>query len=153
MAYITYSELTTRYATVANWSGSETQVNSGLIHYAEVELNSRLASHFSVPFATAYPVIKDITMDIAYYKSLVMRDPEKAKLVKEALNDRIEALKNGDELIYTDSGTLIEASPTTGSELWSNYEDYHPVHSMLDAEDPLTRVDSNYIDALENERE
>ena len=142
MAYITYQELINRYSSIATWNMSQSIVNSDLIYYAEIELNSRLGTHFTVPFATAYPTIKDLTLDLAFYKALRTKDPKKANEIRKAVLGRIEDIKAGKEFIYTGSGTL-EASG--GVEIWSTTEDYHPVHSMLDAEDPLTDISSERL--------
>jgi len=152
MAYITYTELTNRYQVITTWNTSESIVTDDLIYYAEVELNGRLASHFTVPFAAAHPTVKDLTMDMAYYKALVTKDPEKAEKIHDVVIGRIEKIKKGEEYIYTGSGTTI--LPTgAGEEIWSSTEDYHPVHSMFDAEDPLTRISSEQLYDEAQERE
>ena len=142
MAYITYSELITRYAALS--TSSETNVNSDLIYYAEVELNGRLASCFTVPFAVAHPTVKDLTMDLAYYKNLRTKDPDKAEKLRKYIDGRIDNIKDGKEYIYTASGTL-EPVDSGIADIWSTTENYHPVHSMLDAEDPLTMVSSERL--------
>ena len=150
--YITYAEVIIRYPIIATWTNSQSEVENDLIFYAERELNSRLASHFSVPFSGSHPTIKDIAMDLVYYKALYTKDPAKAKEIKDAVIGRIEDIKEGKEYIVTDSYTTIAPDKDIVRPIWSNQMDYHPVHSMLDAEDTLTRIDSDYISALEDER-
>lgn len=151
--YITYDELITRYSVLATWNGSQSNVENDLIYYAERELNARMASHFTVPFSAGHPTIKDLSIDLAYYRSLITTDPEKASDIKDAVIGRIEDIKAGKEYIYTGSNTTIAPNNTKpGEEVWSNLKDYHPVHSMLDADDPLTQIDSDYLDELDNER-
>jgi len=152
MAYINYTELTNRYQVITTWNTSESIVNSDLIYYAEIELNSRFASHFSVPFSVAHPTVKDLTLDMAYYKALVTKDPEKAEKIHDVVIGRIEKIKEGKEYIYTGSGTYIEPAGS-GAEIWSSTEDYHPVHSMLDAEDGHTMISSERLYDEEQERE
>lgn len=149
--YITYADLVLRYDVLKTWADSQAEVNSGLIYYAEIELNSLMASHFSVPFSAAHPTIKDLCMDLAYYKSLVTKDPEKASDVREAIIGRIENIKKGDEYIYTGSGTVIE--PTGKSqEIWSPYDDHHATFSMLDYDNAASQVDSGLLEELADER-
>jgi len=150
--YITYAEVIIRYPIIATWTNSQSEVENDLIFYAERELNSRLASHFSVPFSGSHPTIKDIAMDLVYYKALYTKDPAKAKEIKDAVIGRIEDIKEGKEYIVTDSYTTIAPNKNITQPIWSNQMDYHSVHSMLDAEDTLTRIDSDYISALEDER-
>ena len=151
MAYITYQELINRYSVIATWNGSESIVNSDLIYYACVELDGRLASHFSVPFDGNPPTIKDISMDLAYCKALMNNSPTKGEACHDVIIKRIEGIKAGEELIYTGSGTVISPTGADG-EVWSTNMDYHPVHSMLDQESEYTQIDSSYLDALEDER-
>jgi len=150
--YITYDELILRYPIIETWNNSQTNVENDLIYYAERELNSRLASHFSVPFSGSHPTVKDLSLDLAYYKALYTKDPGKAKDIKDAVIGRIEDIKEGKEYIVTDSYTTIPPNANTTMPIWSTTMDYHPVHSMLGAEDALTGIDSDYIDDLEGER-
>lgn len=151
MAYISYSELTSRYPAMVDL-GSESTVNSAWIYFGEVELNARLASKFSVPFSDAYPVVKDLSIDITYSKYLAQRDHEAFKSFQEYIDGRIERLLDGTDNIYTDSGTVIYGETRSGVSIWSSTEDYVPTHSMLGAENIYTGIDSNYLYDLENER-
>jgi hypothetical protein len=147
--YITYAELVQRYDVIASWGGSEAVVNSALIYYAEMELHSRLASHYSVPFSAAHPTVKDLALDLAYLKALRTRDPQRAKEIEAAVLGRIEAIKSGKEYIYTGSGTVM-LPEGAGGEIWSTTRDYHPVHSLLDPEEEV--IDEDRLDAEEDER-
>lgn len=150
MPYVDYEDVIARYSVLKTWGKSESEVTSDLIYYAEMELNGRLASHFSVPFSVAHPTIKDLTIDLCYYKALITKDPEKAELIHDAVIGRIDDIKEGKEYIYTGSGTVIPAGAS--QEIWSPIMDFHPVHSMLDAESPFTQIDSALIEDLEDER-
>ncbi len=68
MTYVKYLDVIARYSILKTWGKSETEVTSDLIYYAEMELNSRLASHFSVPFSDSHPTVKDLTMIYAITK-------------------------------------------------------------------------------------
>ena len=71
MGYVTYSDCVVRYPILEEWPGANMAVNSHLIYYGEVELNSKLAPKYTVPFSPAPPVIKDLAIDFAYMKSLL----------------------------------------------------------------------------------
>jgi len=150
MPYANYAEAIQRYPLLATWS--QTNVESDLLYFAEMELNSLLASHFTVPFAAAHPTVKDLTIDLAYYRALRMKDPKKAREIREDIKGRIDDIKDGEEYIYTGSGTTIEPSGS-GEEIWSTTMDYHPVHSMLDADDSLTMVSSERLQDEADERD
>lgn len=149
--YITYANVLERYPMLKTWAANSPMLNND-ITYAEYEINSRLATHFSTPFSGAHPTVKDICIDLVYYRSLKIKDPDQAAKVQEMIMGRINGIKNGDEYIYTDSGTTIEPDDTKAGEVWSNLEDYHPTFSMLDADDPVSDIDPDRLDDEEDER-
>lgn len=150
MAYVDFEEVVARYSILKSWGKDESEVTSDLIYYAEMELNGKMASHFSVPFSDSHPTVKDLTIDLCYYKALITKDPEKAEKIHDAIIGRIQDIKDGKEYIFTGSETIVPSN--AGQEIWSTVKDYHPVHSMLDPESGFTAVDSSLIDALEDER-
>lgn len=150
--YIEYEDVIARYEVIKTWGKTPTEVNSDLIYYAEMELNSRLASHFSVPFSAAHPTVKDLAIDLCYLKALRTRDPKKANDIEKAVLGRIDALKEGREYIYTGSGTQI-VPEGADQEVWSTTQDYHPVHGILDAEHEDVGIDDDRIEDEEDERD
>lgn len=149
MPYATYENVITRYPVLKGWGKTETEVSSDLIYYAEIMLNGMMGTHFSVPFSGSHPTVKDLTIDLAYYKGLMLRDQKKAAEIFDTINGRIEKIKNGEEYIYTGSGTTIVPESSAG-EIWSNTKDYYPVHGMLDPID--LDIDPDRLDAEESER-
>lgn len=147
--YITYDDVVIRYPIVSKWASTKTEVDSGLIPFVENELDSRLASAFTVPFSDTPLIIKDLSMDLIYIKMLSTRISGKEQMVAYeklmgAFDKRIERLISGTDNIITDSGTIINPSGSA-NEIWSSNEDYPPTHSMLDAEDNVTRVSSERL--------
>ena len=155
MAYITYQELLLRYPLVESWGGeSETDVASGLIYYAEEELHRRMGTHFAVPFDNAHPAVKDLTIDLSYYRTLRQADPEKAEQIHDSIIGRIEGFKKGDELIITGSGTSIRADSSVGqNRMWSNTGSWHPVFGMSDYAGGNSVVSSGMLDYEEDQRD
>lgn len=151
MAYATYDDLILRYPAAAKWAATPAEVSSGMLHYAENQLNGLLATHFTVPFSGSHPTIVDLTIDLAYVKGMFTRDQKGAKAVWDHIMERISNIKAGKEFIYTSSGTTIYATGG-GGDVWSSTEDYLPTHTMLSAEDPMTGISSEYLYDLENER-
>jgi len=152
MSYTSYEEVIIRYPMLKSWGKTEIQVNSDLIYYAEMELNGRLASHFTVPFSASHPTVKDLTIDLAYFNSIKTRVPKDAERIHDVVIGRIDDIKEGKEYIYTGSGTTIKPTPGT-AQIWSNLQDYHPVHTMLGAENEFTRISSERLEALEDVRD
>jgi len=151
MAYVIFDEVIARYPILETWGKSQTEVNSDLIYYSEIELNSRLGSKFTVPFSGPPPTIKDLTIDLCYCKALRTKDPDKAVKVCQMVSERIDDILNGTASICTGSGTIIEVSGAD-QEVWSSNLDYYPTHSMLDPESKYTQIDPDLLDDLEDER-
>lgn len=148
MSLVSYAELTKRYRYFETFS--QDNVTDDLLYYAEIEVNGRLASHFTVPFSDAHPTVKDLIMDMAAYRAYRIKDPKKAAELKDSVIGRIEDIKKGVEFIYTGSGTTIEPN-VAEAVVWDANEDYHPVHSMLDGE--YSFVNSDRLEAEEDERD
>ena len=151
MSYTNYEEVIIRYPILKNWAKTEIEVNSDLIYYGEMELNGLLASHFAVPFPAPHPTVKDLAIDLAYYNAIKTRVPKDAERIHDVVIGRIERIKEGKEYIYTGSGTTIKPTPGE-AQIWSNLEEYHPVHTMLGAENEHTRISSERLQDLEDER-
>jgi len=149
--YITYANVLERYPMLKTWAANSPFLNND-IDYAEKQLNGMLATHFSTPFSGAHPTIKDIAIDLVYYRSLILKDPEQAAKIKKFIDNRIMGLKKGDEYIWTDSNTTIGPSATLNDEVWTNVEDYYPTFSMLDPESTYSQIDPDRLDAEEDER-
>ena len=153
MGYITNSDLAIRYPLVNRWTGagSATIVNSHLIYYAEAEINALLSPFFSVPFSSANvpAIVQDLTMDLCKVRILADQDTAKAEELRQSVIDRVNLMKDG-SLIGLDGSVIVPSAP--GAELWSSTMNYHPTHSMLDAENPYTRISSEQLYAEENER-
>jgi len=151
MSYVTYEDVILRYPLCSTWAVSSADIKSGLLEYADIELNSALSPEYSTPFSDTPPIVKDLAIDMAYYKLLVRQDIERAMDFKDFLYGRIKQLKKGEIGIVTSSGTVIEQT-TNKFGVWSTTQNYHPTESMLDTENPFTGIDSDYIEGLENER-
>lgn len=148
MAYATADELIARHAVLKNWGYGPADVTSNLIYFAETELNGRLAPYYSTPFSDTPPTVKDLTIDLSYLKALYSRNLEEWVIRNDAFELRMTRITTGVEPIFTGSGAVYAA----GGMPWSSTQQYHPVHSFLDAEDPLTRVDCDLITEEVNER-
>jgi len=141
---VTEAELLARY----NYfdTASATNNNNDLLYYSEVEVIGRLSTHFDV-FTVGHPTVKDLIIDMANAKAGKIKD--RADNYK-AVTGRIDEIKKGNEFIYTGSGTAIQ--PSAGDDVvWSTTMDYHPAHTMLDAEDSF--VSSDRMENLEDVRD
>lgn len=153
MAYITYNELLARYPQFQKWhEGNEALVNSFSIYLAEAELNSRLASAFTLPLTATYPVLKDITLDLCYAKMMLGQNPDAYKEFYDGVIDRINRLVNGDDLLVDSTGAATVSADDVSSDIFSTTMDYHATHTMLGADHPYERVSSEHLYDLETAR-
>lgn len=159
MAYVTYDEMILRYPIVESSNKGVEAVSSDLIYYGEVEVNGRLGTNYPVPFVNAPPIVKDLTIDVAYHKFLRKKDPEEAAKLWEGILNTFIALNGGNDdtpamALVTGSGTIIQPN-NADSEFWSNVDTYAPTFSMLDADSPYSHVDSGrtYNEEVERGRD
>jgi Protein of unknown function (DUF1320) len=103
MSYISWQDLVSRYPDIAKNNQGATIVNSSVIFGAEAEVNGRLAKTYTVPFTPCPDIVKDLCIDIAYYK-LSWRQ-KNIKPLKDSIDDRVLGLLNG---------TLLPTDPISG---------------------------------------
>ena len=145
--YITPDELFFKYPSLAKLgAGNKSTVDSYFIAPAEDFLDGRLAGSFGTPFSTSYPIIKELTQMVIYFTAMANRDNKKSKAIEAIFDKRIKLILAG-ELAITDGTDSEEIQ-----EIWSNVDGYHPVHSMLGAEDELTEISSERLSDEEDER-
>lgn len=131
--YCDWAEVSGRYPEIAK-SKDATDVASSYIFFAEADIDSRLASRFTVPFSSNNVTAKDLTIDLTYLKVYQFKDPEKAKLIEESINARIDKLLAGKSSMMTTSGDTLTS---VGGTLYSTTGDYAPVFGMGNVEDFL----------------
>ena len=128
--YIKYDELIIRYPILADYAkGDKTSVESFVITLAEADLDGRLGVGFSTPFALTFPIVKDLTFDLCFVKIMFTHNKSKANDMLKNVKDTVNDLLTG-KMVLSDGTTIL--SPT--GQVWVNNEDWHPVHSMLDAD-------------------
>lgn len=146
--YINYQDVAARHRIFD--TSSMSNVSSDMIYYAEREVEAVLASTFTVPFGAAHPTIKDLCISMVYARYMQIKNPKTGEYLYKSVRKRIENIRDGKEFIITGSGSMM--SVVSDYDLpGSSNEDYHPIHSLLDAEDNI--IDSDLLDDLEDERE
>lgn len=114
--YINWDDVANSYPDWAKAASANT-IGNLWIPRAEDEVDARLAPKYTVPFSPVPGVVRDLCIDLAYYK-LVFAS-EKGKELKESLKDRFAALLSG-EMVLTVSGTLLASDRP-----WSTHQEYH----------------------------
>lgn len=128
--YANWADVTGRYKDAASIVGAE-GIGSYYLGAAEDEVDGRCAALYTVPFTPTPGVVKDIVVDLTYYKMIVMR--ENAALLKDYINERMEAIIGGTLTLTTSGGVApgIGSLPT----VWGTHTDYHAPFNVAD---PIT---------------
>lgn len=128
--YITWSDSTLRYPELAKLPDVSSASQAMMIALAEGAVNSRLAGTYTVPFSSNNLTAQDLSMDMLFVQTQTTRQPEKAKLLMESLNDRFDALISGSSSMVASDGTMIDGTIVTGDPVWSTTQDYHPTFGV-----------------------
>lgn len=121
--YIEWDDVANSYPDWAKAVSANT-VGNLWVPRAEDEVDARLAPRYTVPFTPVPGVVRDLCIDLAYYK-LVFAS-EKGKELKESLKERFEALLDGSMVLTTSAGAL-----GTAERAWSTHQNY-PTHFGVD---------------------
>jgi hypothetical protein len=123
--YIEWDDVANSYPDWAR-AASANSVGNLWIPRAEDEVDARLAPKYSVPFTPVPGVVRDLAIDLAYYKLVFASD--KGKTLWESLKERFESILDGSMLVTNSVGAL-----STGERAWSTHQDY-PTHFGVDSE-------------------
>jgi phage gp36-like protein len=140
--YIVWTDVTARYSDWAKGPDS-TLGEAAYIPQAEAEVDARLAPKYTVPFSPAPYLVKDLCVDLAYYKATIRQ--ESSKLIKEYIDERFKAIIDG-TLLLTNSAGVVAG---TGGFAWAS-NSYHSSFGMDD--ETLWRVDSQQAYDLQSAR-
>jgi phage gp36-like protein len=123
--YITWADVTGRYTDFAK--GPDAIVaEASFVPQAEAEVDGRLGVKYTVPFSPAPYLVKDLCVDLAYYKATIRQ--ESSKLIKEYIDQRFESIIDGTLVLSNSLGTVAG----TGNFAWAS-NSYHS-SSGLDSE-------------------
>lgn len=140
--YINWADVTGRYPDFPKGPDS-TKADAFFIPQAEAEVDGRLAPKYSVPFSPAPYIVKDLCMDLAYYKATIKQ--ESSKLIQEDLERRFKAIIDGTLLLTTSAGVL----GATGGYAWAS----NSYHSSFGIDDEVNwQVDTRAIQDIQSAR-
>lgn len=114
--YIKWDDVSNAYPDWAE-AVSANSVGNLWIPRAEDEVDARLAPKYAVPFTPVPGVVRDLCIDLAYFK-LVFAS-EKGKALGEILKDRFQSILDGD-MVITTSGSQLDS----GERSWSTHQEY-----------------------------
>jgi phage gp36-like protein len=94
-------------------SGAEA-VASYWLGYAEAEVDARLAVKYTVPFSPAPPLVKDLAIDLTYFRMTIRQ--KGSELIKEFIDERFAGLIGGTITLTDSSGAAMGGISTAWSE-------------------------------------
>lgn len=142
--YINWADVTGRYPDAAKAQGGSEVVKANYVTGAEDEVDGRCAAKYTVPFSPVPGIIRDLCVDLAYFK-MIVKNPKAAKALKEYIDERFEAIIDGTLIITTSAGLL---TPADGA--WAT--DQYPTAFGVDR-DENWQVPSDWVDANKASRE
>lgn len=121
--YINWDDVANSYPDWAKAASANT-IGNLWIPRAEDEVDARLAPKYAVPFTPVPGVVRDLAIDLAYYKLIFASD--KGKALWESLKERFESILDGSMFLTTSLGAI-----GTGDRAWSTHQSY-PTHFGVD---------------------
>lgn len=140
--YIDWADVTGRYPDFAKGPDA-TIANDVFIPHAEAEVDGRLAPKYSVPFSPAPFLVKDLAIDLAYYKATIKQ--ESSKLIYERVEGVFKSILDGTLLLTNSDGVMAQP----GNNAWCS-NSYHTSFGP-DGEE-LWRVSSQWIEDVQDDR-
>lgn len=114
--YIEWDDVANSYPDWPKATSANT-VGNLWIPRAEAEVDARLAPKYTVPFSPVPDIVRDLAIDLAYYKLVFASD--KGKALWESLKERFESILDGSMLLTTSAGAI-----STGDRAWSTHQNY-----------------------------
>lgn len=114
--YIDWDDVANSYPDWAK-AASANSVGNLWIPRAEAEVDARLAPKYTVPFTPVPDLVRDLAIDLAYYKLVFASD--KGKALWDSLKERFESILDGSMVLTTSAGALA-----TTDRSWSTHQGY-----------------------------
>lgn len=124
--YIDWKDVTNRYGDFATKGGANNN-DQPFIAGAEDEIDGWLGSRYTVPFTPVPGQVKDITIDIAYYKAIIRSKDSKS--IWDSCERRLKAILEGD-MQLTVSGTIVEQAAVALAARTAYVSSVQPIGGM-----------------------
>lgn len=121
--YIEWDDVANSYPDWAK-AVSANVVGNLWIPRAEDEVDGRLAPKYTVPFSPCPGIVRDLCIDLAYFK--LSFATEKGEKLGKILEDRFKAILDGSLLLTNSAGNI-----SSSERAWSSHQDY-PTHFGVD---------------------
>lgn len=105
--YIDWSVVVGRYPDAAKIAGA-TDMGSYWLNYAESEIDARLATMYTVPFSPVPDMVKDLCVDLTYYKMSLRQ--ESSKPILDYIEKRIDGILKGTIALVNSGGAVLSST-------------------------------------------
>jgi phage gp36-like protein len=129
--YADWSHVVARYGNAVAGDAGDAELEAGWLAGAEDEIDARLGNWYTTPFSPVPGIVRDLVVDITYYKMTIRQGTEE---LKESINERIQAIADGSMVLggvervgdFTGSGTPGRRSSfgPDAPENWSTDDDW-----------------------------
>lgn len=113
--YITFNDVVNRYSSFASKVGAGATEAEGYILGAEAEVDASLVATYNVPFtpgsSNAPFLVRDICIDLAYWKAVAMFNKDTGPPLKEYIDARLKQLVDGTILLVSSGGLVAQGTP------------------------------------------
>ena len=140
--YIDWADVANRYSEISKIAGAE-QASSYWINYVEADLDARLASRYTTPFSIAPDVVKDLAIDMTFYRMTIRQ--KGSEIIKAFIDERVLGLING---------TInIDGATTQQAVAWSE-QNVSGYHTAFGPDDELNWTPSSaYLADVDDQRQ
>ena len=121
--YIEWDDVVNRYKRFGDIADSD-EADAGFILYAEAYVDGALAPAYTIPFSLNNETVRDLCIDVAFAKTQLFKDHEKAELIMTHVGSYVSALISGQMVMVVGSGVAITP---TGEPVYSQTMDYTPI--------------------------
>lgn len=151
--YIDWKDVADRYPNVPNRADT-VEGNNFYVVGAEAEVNAAASSKYTVPFVPGSvnvpPLIRDVTIDLAYWKAIGWQNAKLSKIQRDDIDRRLAGIKDGSLPLATGSGTIAQ---TGLGFAWSTQEDIGEPRTSFGVDAPENwSVSSSWQDSFDQAR-
>lgn len=151
--YIDWTDVSNRYPNVPQRADSK-EGNNFYVLGAEAEVNSAASEKYTTPFipgsVNAPDMIRDITIDLTYWKAVGWQNEKLSKILRDDIDRRLKGLRDGTLALVNSTGALIQ----TGAPFaYSTQQEFGNPRTSFGPDDPENwSVSSQYQDAIASAR-
>lgn len=152
MSSVSWDELLRRYGEMATLPNvSSASVQTFILNMAEAAVTSRLAAKYTTPFSSNNYTAHDLIIDMVFVQNMTARQPEKAKALKDSVDERITALLDGSAVMVDSNGAVLLSG--VADTVWSNTSTHRHTFGVGAIEDACVSHNALQDEAAERDGE